>query len=94
MSDINIRIYVRDESGALHDAEETYEVSSFAGQVPVVGDVILEPGVPAGLNRELAVNRKIWTVVGRIFNPRDLENYVALIVEQRKGEVLDQVWVG
>lgn len=94
MSEINIRIYVRDERGELHDAEETYGIDSFAGQVPVVGDVILEPGVPAGLNRELAVNRKIWTVTGRVFNPRDLVNYVALIVEQRKGTVLDQVWVG
>lgn len=93
MSEINIRIYVRDENGELHDAEETYEVSSFAGQVPVVGDVILEPGVRGGLDRGVAENRKIWTVTGRVFNPRDLENYIALIVEQRVGKPADQVWV-
>ncbi|HMM73937.1 MAG TPA: hypothetical protein PKC22_17220, partial [Rhodocyclaceae bacterium] len=48
-----------------------------------VGDRILNPGVRQGLDRYSPANREIWTVVGRMFNPRDNEDYIALIVEER-----------
>lgn len=84
MPDITIRLYFREADGTLVDGQEDYGVESFAGQVPAIGDMIVRPGVPQGLDRGDPSNREIWDVVGRVFNPRDLADYVALIVEERK----------
>jgi hypothetical protein len=84
MAEMSIRIYYREPDGRLVDGEQDFDLSSFAGILPSIGDSIIEPGVPQGLDRHDASNRIIWTVVGRVFNPRDLENYVALIVEERQ----------
>jgi hypothetical protein len=84
MAEITVRIYYREADGKLVDGEQDFDLSSFAGFLPSIGDSIIEPGVPQGLNRHDASNRVIWTVVGRVFNPRDLENYVAIIVEERR----------
>lgn len=83
MSDITIRLYFREADGTLVDGQEDYGVESFAGEVPAIGDTIVRPGVPQGLDRHDPTNRAMWDVVGRVFNPRDLASYVALIVEER-----------
>lgn len=80
---ITIRIYERLEDGRIEDRQIDMGLEDFAGQCPALGDVILEPGVPQHLDRRDAANRLLWTVVGRIFNPRDLPDYIALIVEER-----------
>lgn len=81
MTEPTIRIYRRMPDGSVHDGEEDYDRSAFAGQIPSIGDLILNPGVLTGVDRRQAQNREIWEVVGRIFNPRDLEDYIALVVE-------------
>lgn len=83
MPETTIRIYLRHSHGQLDDMSEAFDLTQFAGQVPVIGDVILEPGVLDGLDRTDPANRRLWQVVGRIFNPRDLEDYVLLVVEER-----------
>jgi hypothetical protein len=83
VTDVTIRIYRRQADGTLEDGQEDYDLSSFGGFLPAVGDLIVKPGVPVGLDRHDPQNREIWTVVGRVFNPRDLEDYVALIVDER-----------
>jgi hypothetical protein len=83
VTDITIRLYHREADGTLVDGQQDYGVESFAGQVPAIGDKIVKPGVRQGLDRHDPSNREIWDVVGRVFNPRDMEDYVALIVEER-----------
>lgn len=80
MTNLNVRIYEQAPDGVWHDREQDYDLDDFAGVLPAIGDMILEPGVPQGLDRYDPSNRKLFTVVQRIFNPRDLPNYVALVV--------------
>lgn len=81
--EINVRIYVRSEDGSVADDEETFGLETFAGVLPSIGDTILDPGVFAHLDRTLPESRTVWKVVDRVFNPRDLANYVVLVVEER-----------
>lgn len=83
MADISIRLYYRRRDGTIEDAVQDIGLETFAGFLPAVGDTILDPGVTQGLDRYKPINRRIWTVVQRMFNPRDHEDYVALIVEER-----------
>jgi hypothetical protein len=89
MAEISVRIYYREPDGRLVDGEQDFDLSSFAGILPSIGDWIIEPGVPQGSDRREPSNRIIWTVVGRVFNPRDLEDYVALIVEERRPQEIE-----
>ena len=82
MSDLTIRICFRRKMGEIEDGQEDFGLSTFGGVLPSIGDTILDPGVAQGLDRQDPANRRMWTVLGRIFNPRDLENYVALIVDE------------
>ena len=82
MAAVTIRIYDRDQDGKLFDLSEDFSPTDFAGTIPRIGDAILQPGVPAPLDRSVHTNRTLWRVVDRIFNPRDLANYVLLVVEE------------
>lgn len=86
---IYIRILHCDHAGAISDHGNDFGAEDFAGQVPMIGDMILDPGVPVGQDRHDPRNREIWTVVGRVFNPRDNKDYVSLIVESRPGTLAD-----
>lgn len=89
----NIRILHRDPEGKIFDGGVDFGPEQFAGQVPAIGDTILDPGVLVGQDRRLPQNRQIWTVVGRVFNPRDNEDYVSLIVESRDGTLADEAFL-
>ncbi len=88
----SIRILHRDPVGAVGDGGVEFGLEQFAGQVPMIGDTILDPGVLQGQDRNDPQNRSIWTVVGRVFNPRDSEDTVALIVESRDGNRADEAF--
>ena len=83
MPDIHVRIYFREADGTLVDGQHEFGLESFAGFLPNIGDQILSVGVLQGLDRHDPANRHIWTVVGRVFNPRDFEDTVVLVVEER-----------
>ena len=83
MTDVTIRIYFRDSAGKIEDAQQDYGLEDFGGALPAPGDTILYPGVRQGLDRRDPANRTIWSVVGRMFNPNDNKDYIALIVEAR-----------
>lgn len=53
------------------------------GVSPPIGDQVLQPGVLQGIDRSQRKSRTAWTVVGRIFNPKDSPNHVCLIIEPR-----------
>lgn len=93
-NDVTIRIHYRLADGSIEDAVQDYGLEHFGGILPSIGDVILEPGVAAGLDRRAPENRTIWTVVGRGFNPRDNHDYVALVVETRTGTAKDAWLIG
>jgi hypothetical protein len=89
MSELTIRIFVRTNSGTLVDQEVSFELSDFGGHLPAVGDSVIRPGgTPHSIMRPGATpqqpNHTMWTVVRRIFNPRDLSDNVALVVEDRE----------
>ena len=88
----SIRILHRDPVGNISDGQQEYDLAQFAGQFPSIGDMILNPGALQGLDRHDPRNREIWTVVGRVFNPRDREDTVALIVETRDGTIDDEAF--
>lgn len=83
MVGVHIRIYFRHADGTLEDIQQEFGVESFAGVIPAIGDMIVDPGVRQGLNRHEPTNRRVWDVVGRVFNPRDMVDYIALVVEER-----------
>lgn len=87
-----IRICIR-SGGMIEDAKQDYGPEDFGGIVPNIGDAILAPGVTQGLNRHEPANRKVWEVVGRVFNPHDNANYVVLVVDQRVGTRADDYFL-
>ena len=87
-----IRVLQRDETGKVSDFGNDFDPEHFAGQVPAIGDMILNPGVSSGKDRHDPRNREIWTVVGRVFNSRDNRDYVSLIVESRDGTLDDEAF--
>ena len=89
----HIRILHRDPAGKVSDGQVEFGPEHFAGQVPMIGDMIVDPGVLQGLDRHDPQNRTVWTVVGRVFNPRDREEAVALIVESRDGNLADEAFL-
>ncbi len=87
-----IRILHRAPNGTVSDGGITYGIEQFAGQVPMIGDTILDPGAPSGKDRNDPRNRTIWTVVARVFNPRDSGGTVSIIVKSRKGTLEDEAF--
>ena len=47
----HIRILHRDTAGKVFDGGVDFGPEDFAGQVPAIGDMILNPGVPVGKKR-------------------------------------------
>jgi hypothetical protein len=82
-NEITVRLHYRRADGTIEDAQQDYGLADFAGVLPSIGDQILDPGVVSGRKRDELGNRRLWTVVGRVFNPRDNRDYVALIVDER-----------
>lgn len=80
---VTIRLHYRDGEGVWQDDEHDYSLEDFAGFLPAVGDMILEPGVLASLDRNDPKNRRLMTVVHRVFNARDMSNYVVLVVDKQ-----------
>lgn len=89
----HIRILHREPNGKVFDGGVDFGPEQFAGQMPTIGDMIVNPGVPQGLNRADPQNRELWTVVGRVFNSRDNKDYVSLIVETRDGSLADEAFL-
>lgn len=83
MTTPTFRIHERAPDGQIQDRQFDMSLDDFGGQCPTIGDLIVAPGVLAGLDRSDPLNRHLWAVVGRVFNPRDLSGYIALIVEER-----------
>lgn len=75
------RIYERYSDGRVEDLKLDMGLADFAGVCPTLGDLIVEAGVRQGIDRNDFTNRRLWKVVGRVFNPRDLREYVVLIIE-------------
>jgi hypothetical protein len=92
MSETTIRIYFRDAAGHTEDGKLDMSLKDFGGVVPSLGDTILNPGVPTSLDRQDPTSRDVWTVVERVFNPRDQQDYIALVVTYRGGTLTD-TWI-
>lgn len=94
MSEPAIVICFKQPDGKIIPDDSSYELSDFAGVVPAVGDKILAPGVQSGLDRRQPENRRIWTVLERIFHARDVPDCIALVVEERKPDTREFALLG
>ena len=92
--ELAIRIYGIDRDGTFFDLSEEYDLDSFHGALPAVGDRIVDPGVQVGLDRGIAQNRTVWVVKHRYFHvatsPNETWRYVVLVCKVRKGEPFEQ----
>jgi len=67
------------------DGQE-YELSELGGQLPDVGDLIVDPGVLEGQDRRNPENRSVYEVKARYFQPRVSGNvFITMLVEERRG---------
>lgn len=59
------------------------------GHIPAVGDQVVDPSLTVeGLAKDWTT-RSIWTVRERFFRPKDTENHVVLVVEERAASLQD-----
>ena len=81
-----VRLYTKEANG-LADTKIEFDDSELAYTVPVVGDLIVDPGVLDGLDRRVAQNRQVFEVLDRYFLPSPSRNpiYFALVVSMRPG---------
>ena len=83
----------------MYDLKDEFDLEDFA-TLPAVGDCIVDPGVPGGLDRGISANRTVYEVVARYFQPlahRDVMNpkdddlcYAVLVVNVRRGTPQEQ----
>lgn len=83
MVDVNIRTDFRETDRTLVNKRQEFGVESFAGVIPAVGNKVVDRGVLKRLNRREPKSRRMWNIVGRVFNPRDIHDCVELIVEEQ-----------
>lgn len=85
---VTFRLYERDEHGILEDLKFEFELPEL-GVVPVVGDLILDQGVPVGMSRYDPESRTLYEVKERYFLPGQGTSsdivWVVLVVETREG---------
>ena len=83
-----VRLYYI-ENGKMVDMKHEFPIESLGGTVPVVGDLIVEPGVSGDRKRRMvAAYRDVYEVKARYFLPHAHGEdccYVAVVVEDRKG---------
>lgn len=79
---ITVRLHMDKGEDGIVDYSQDFELSDFADFLPSLGDLFLDPGCLQGLDRHQPENRRMYRVLQRVFNPRDLPNYVVLIVEE------------
>ena len=86
MSLFEIRLHRAASDGSLEDLKMEFSSDELGNTVPSVGDLIVDPGVPSGMDRRDPGNRCVYEVSARYFLPGahgDL-TYVALVVDVRK----------
>ena len=89
MTEIAFRLYTRNEHGELEDMRHEFNLSDFGGIAPVLGDLIVDPGVIGGMDRLRYDNRTVYRVKERYFLPGkgspDIV-WIVLVVEDRCGD--------
>lgn len=83
MSKIAVRIYQADD-GVIRDMTDEYGVDNLAGQVPMVGDYIINSFMERGKDRNDPTNYGLLKVVARYFRPKGNDDYVAIVVENQQ----------
>lgn len=78
-----VQVYFRNEEGRITDPSLNLSLDAFAGFLPHVGDVIVDPHTSLGIPQEQSTRGEVWAVVNRVFNPKDRIDHVVLIVERR-----------
>lgn len=81
-------VYLFVERGGSYERCDEYDLEALGGGVPAVGDLIVDPGVVQGKDRNDPADRDICQVVARYFHPRTTDSgdvFIALLVTARQG---------
>ena len=88
-----IRLLHQKDDGTIVDQQDEFNLAQFAGTLPSIGDIIVHPVVEVAKIRSEPANRTVLTVVGRVFNPKDMEGFIGLIVTARFGSEKDSAFL-
>lgn len=87
ISEPYVVIYHETERGLEYN-REGYDLPELANTIPVIGDFIVDPGIPVGAERAVASNHTVYEVTKRYFKPQTSDKYgarVVLVVRSRAG---------
>jgi hypothetical protein len=88
MAEPKTLVYLFIERDGGYEAVDEYDLEALGGEIPAVGDLIVDPGVVQGRDRNDPANRDIYEVASRYFHPRTTDNgdvFIALLVKVRQG---------
>jgi hypothetical protein len=83
MSETFVHLFYDDHHGCLRDAG-SQSLSFYGGMAPAVGDLIVDPVLAKGADRNDPKNRTIHEVVARYFIPGEI-THIHLVIESRPG---------
>jgi hypothetical protein len=96
-ADEAIHLFFEDEDGRLRHSEEYFELKSdFGGRMPMIGDLILYPGVSTTGDRADAASpdkRTFYEVTRRIFAPSAVRGWTGLVVRSRQGRTEEAAYL-
>ena len=93
MSDVPlIGLFIEDSDGK-RTPGGVFSQADFCGTLPQIGDLIVDPGVIDGYDRNEPANRRLYAVVARYFRPQTDRPSIALVVRARAGTIqeIDQL---
>jgi hypothetical protein len=82
-----IALFIEQRDG-YYEKFDDYDLEALGGEVPAVGDLIVDPGVLQGRDRSDPGSRSVHEVAARYFLPRTTDSdyvFIALLVKERQG---------
>jgi hypothetical protein len=82
-----IALFFKGRDGTYEKVDD-YDLEDLGGTVPMIGDLIVDPGVVQGRDRTDPANRDVHEVTARYFYPRTTDSasvLVGLLVTTRQG---------
>lgn len=83
------RLYSPRSDGCLEDLQHDIDLAELGGVCPAPGDRIVASAAQAD-----GTGGTIWEVVQRYFQPRGLNDYVVLVVDERPAQIEERDLLG
>ncbi len=89
----HVQIFV-EKNGVHKRVAEMAQTVSGLGAAPIPGDIMVDDGVPSGLDRTDPANRTIYRVLSRYFLPHARGADICLVCEERQGSLKEMEILG